>query len=314
MEDTMNISLKGITLFITLLTSTITLAFERVPGTKISLDPPEGFSPTTRFNGYFHQESLSSIMINELPAPFEEVAKGFSKEGLDSQGMSLIEKKEVKLGKVPALLALVKQKASGNVFFKWLLLFGDENNTEMLVAVFPDQTSTEWSDQLKEALLTSQWHKDLDLDLFEGLQYRIEGYGDIKVAKKISNMLLLTKNGTMPNKPSSEPKVIISPSVRIDWQEPEDKLDYTLKRLQQMTTLCDSPKITSKHSITYASLDGYQLEASCKHVKTGEQLYLLHAMIYSDQGYYLLNASVNSREKDIYQPVFQQIFRSFKRL
>jgi hypothetical protein len=314
MEDRMNRSLLIVIFFITLLTCSATLALERVPGTKISMNPPDGFTITSRFSGFFHQETTSSIMINELPAPFAEIAKGFTEKGLNSQGMSLIEKSAVTFGTHPALLALVKQNASGNVFFKWILLFGDEENTEMLVAVFPDNAPSEWSKQLKNTLLTSRWHKDLDLDLFDGLHYRVEGHGDIKIAKKISNMLLLTKNGVIPNQPSGEPKVIISPSVSMDWQAPKDKLNYTLNRLQQMTSLCESPKTLSKQSITYDSLDGYQLEASCKHIKTGEQLFVLHTMIYSDHGYYVLNASVNHQQKQTYQPVFEHIFRSFKRL
>ena len=310
----MDFPIRIIALLITLLINNTSFALERVPGTKISIDPPEGFIPSTRFSGYSHEETASSIMINELPAPFAEITKGFTKQALSRQGMSLLKMNEAMIGPHRALLYLVKQKVAVGTFLKWILVFGDDKNTEMVIALFPERAPTEWSELLKETLLASHWHQDLTTNIFEGLPYRIQEQGDLKIAKKISTSLLITRNGVLPNKPNSEPKVIIGPSFKADWQEPEDKLTYTINRLKQMTNLCRSPDITSKNSVSYDSLDGHQIEASCKHVSTGEQLYLLHAMIYSEQGYYLFSGIVNDLEKDAYRPVFEKIFRSFKRL
>ncbi len=310
----MNFPLKIITLLITLLINTASFALERVPGTKISIDPPEDFKLSTRFSGYSHEETASTIMINELPAPFAEITKGFTKQALSKQGMLLLEMNEAMIGPHRALLYLVKQKVAAGTFLKWILVFGDDINTEMVIALFPEQAPTEWSELLKKTLLASHWHQNLTTSIFEGLPYRIQEQSDLKIAKKISTSLLITRNGVLPNNPNSEPKVIIGPSFKTDWQQPEDKLAYTVNRLKQMTNLCESPDITSKSSVRYDSLDGYQIEASCKHVSTGEQLYLLHAMIYSEQGYYVFNGIVNDREKDAYRPVFEKIFHSFKRL
>src|SRR5574341_1682765 len=39
----------------------------RVPGTRTSLEPPKGFSLSTRFPGFERAEAQASIMVSEIP-------------------------------------------------------------------------------------------------------------------------------------------------------------------------------------------------------------------------------------------------------
>jgi hypothetical protein len=41
----------------------------RVPGTRVSLNPPPGFSPAHQFPGFQNGDIQSSIMVTELPGP-----------------------------------------------------------------------------------------------------------------------------------------------------------------------------------------------------------------------------------------------------
>ena len=76
-----------------------------VPGTRVELEPPEGFTPSRRFPGFEHLAQGASIMVNEVPAGYAELRAGFTREGLASRGMRLIEMKDVAVAGAPALRA-----------------------------------------------------------------------------------------------------------------------------------------------------------------------------------------------------------------
>ncbi len=288
-------------------------ALERIPGTQIALDPPSGFEPSTRFSGYQHGTSNSSLMVSELPLPYSKALEGFSAKGLAAHGMTLLDKQEVRLGDQPATLYRVSQGASGVLFYKWLLLFGNEQVTEMVVAIFPEQADKEWSDPLKQVLLNTRWQQDVKPDVFEGLGYHIQESGDLKIATKISTTLLLTRNGITPKAPNDDPYLAITPSFDPHWQKPQDTLVFTRNRLQQMENLCIEPQISHEESVSLDRLKGYQLQATCKDQRSGELLAVLHTMIFSDEGYYLFLAVTRDTDKAAYAPVFQKIIHSFKR-
>jgi hypothetical protein len=300
-------------LLLTLTLSGEALALERVPGTQIALDPPVGFEPSTRFSGYQHGTSDLSLIVSELPLPYSKALDGFSAKGLARHGMTLLDQHEVRLGDQPAMLYHVSQGASGVLFYKWLLLFGNEQVTEMVVAVFPEQAETQWSAPLKQVLLNTRWQRDVKPDVFEGLGYHVQESGDLKIATKISTTLLLTRNGIPPKEPNDDPYFAITPSFAQDWQMPQDTLAYTRNRLQQLENLCDEPQISHEEAVSVDRLKGYQLQATCKDKRSGAPLAILHTMVFSDEGYYLFLAVARDTDKAAYAPIFKKIIHSFKR-
>src|SRR5262245_26714253 len=64
-------------------------ALVKVPGTKVSLVPPDGLKLSERFPGFWDEETGLSISIMEMPSPYSEIIKGFTKETLNANGMRL---------------------------------------------------------------------------------------------------------------------------------------------------------------------------------------------------------------------------------
>ncbi|MET0091349.1 MAG: hypothetical protein ABW068_15250 [Candidatus Thiodiazotropha sp.] len=307
-------SIVKVSMLLVLMTGGVSLALERIPGTRIALDPPEGFEPSTRFLGYAHGVSSSSIMASELPVAFTKMVDGFTKEALATRGMTLIDRHDTQIGDRPAALYHVSQEASGTLFYKWLLLFGDEQVTEMVTAVFPQRSAEQWSEPLKQTLLNIQWQKDAKPDAFEGLGYRIQEQGDLKIASKIGTTLLLTRNGVIPREPNDDPYLTIAPSFTQNWQIPDDIRAYTKARLFLMGNLCSDPQITREERVRHDGLPGYQLEAVCADPRSGEALALWHTMIFSDEGYYLFLAVARDTDKAAYAAIFQSVIDSFERI
>src|SRR5262245_26099634 len=107
-----------------------------VPGTHVSLVPPEDFVASTDFPGFVLEEEEASIRIGELPGPKEQTLSGMTPEGLASQGMTLVRKEELTVNGGPATIIEATQEAGEDTFAKSILILGDEQ-TAMVTATHP---------------------------------------------------------------------------------------------------------------------------------------------------------------------------------
>lgn len=288
-------------------------AADRVPGTKVVLEPPEGFVEAVQFPGFLMESTGSSIMVTEIPGPFGEVSKGFTKEGLATRGMTLKEKQEVKVKSGNGLLMHLSQSARGENFLKWMLGFGNEKETVLVVATFPEQFEKDLSVRLKNALLSVVWDLDVKVDFFEGLTFRIKEYGDLKIVKKIGNNILLTRNGQFPIESAGDPMVFMGSSISQGWSIPGDKKEFARNRFEK-TEIVVKPKVTAEKKAEVDGLSGYMIEAVGNHKETDQKLFVMQCMLFSPDGYYIFQGIVNFMEKEKYNSIFASIVKSFTRI
>lgn len=104
----------------------------RIPGTMVSLQPPEGFAPSQSFPGFQSAEHQASIMVTQMPAPVAEVMKGMNKEALATRGMTLLSSSAETAGGREALLLQVAQSAGGAEYLKWMLVTGEAETTVLV--------------------------------------------------------------------------------------------------------------------------------------------------------------------------------------
>ena len=90
-----------------------------VPGTAVSLTPPDGFVAANRFPGFMNESTRSSIMISEIPGPYAEATAGLhDPKRLQAQGMRLLGQSAAKVDGHAALLLQIEQTAYGTLFRK----------------------------------------------------------------------------------------------------------------------------------------------------------------------------------------------------
>jgi len=215
---------------------TTAVAAERVPGTKVSLTPPDNFKVSAQFPGYIMQETGSSIMVTEIPGPFGEIIKGFNKESLGSKGMKLIDEKDIKLHGRDAVLLNVSQHAYGRLFLKWIVAFGDESESILIIATFPKALEKEMSRPLKASVLSVKWDKTAEVDFLEGLTFYVSEEGRLKISRKMGNNIFLTLNGVFPLRSRNDPFVIVGSSMSEGWRVP-DRENYAKERLKKHGSL-----------------------------------------------------------------------------
>ena len=95
-----------------------------VSGTRVLMPPPGGFEPAENFPGFADPASGATIMVTELPAPYEATVAGFTKKTLGARGMKLLEKQEVDYGGQRGLLLKIEQDANAVTIAKWIAVWG----------------------------------------------------------------------------------------------------------------------------------------------------------------------------------------------
>ncbi|TAH22547.1 MAG: hypothetical protein EAZ08_01360 [Cytophagales bacterium] len=110
-----------------------------VKGTKISIILPNGFSKATTFLGFQNEKKGATINVMEMPAPFSEISKGFSKEALAQKGVEVQEIKKMIINNTSAVLITGEQKAYGNIYSKYVLVLGHDKESVIINCAFLKQ-------------------------------------------------------------------------------------------------------------------------------------------------------------------------------
>ncbi|AFZ36044.1 hypothetical protein Sta7437_2511 [Stanieria cyanosphaera PCC 7437] len=282
-----------------------------IAGTKISLIPPQGFVSATRFPGYQQEETNSSIVVTEIPASISELASGLTNaEELSKKGMVLLQQEIVKVNQQDAILINVQQSAYGTEFNKWILLLGNQTESVLLTATFPQELASDYSESLKKSLLTVQWNQTQTAVATDGLEFTLEENGDLKLAQRLGNSLIYTKNGVFPAKSINDPFFVVAPSVAPQYQELEDFARQRLLKTDNLTEI----EIETGNQIVINNLDGYEIIGVGKNIKS-RNLVSIYQVILSEENdyYYLMQGQVNTRYNSQYLPLFKKLAVSFQK-
>jgi hypothetical protein len=284
----------------------------RVPGTSVSLQPPAGFELAGDYPGFQSAEQQASIMVTQMPAPVAEIRKAMTKETLATRGMTLLSSKEETVGGREALLLNLAQSAAGIDYLKWMLVMGDPKETFMIVGTFPKSAGEEVGAAIRTALLSASLAAAAPSDPFEGLKFRITPTQALKIAGRVSNLLLLTESGNPgPLKPG-EPVYVIGNSFRPGGSG--DLKVFSEARAKQTEQIGDLENLSGSE-ITIGGLVAYELLADVKDVKSGTAIRLYQVIAFDgDGGYFIVQGLVGADRAGAMLPEFRRVTESFRTL
>jgi hypothetical protein len=286
----------------------LTSKHTNIEGTKISLIPPNGFIKAVNFLGVQQNQSGSTIMILDIPGPFSETSKAFTKEAFLSQGVEVKELEKITLNNLPAIFITGEQNAHGNIYTKYVLCFGTENETILINGAIPNNLK-EIAKEVKNSMLTSFYEADKKINPFEVVDYSIDlTKSKLKFAKSASNSLIFTTDGIIPTKSTDKTSLIIAKSF--SKTDIEDKKLFCLNRLKQLPI--EATKIETTTEISIDGISGYEIIAFGKDKKTSAEEKLCQVVLFSDGLYYIFLGSTN-QEFDNNIKEITHVIRTFKR-
>jgi hypothetical protein len=292
----------------TKISNTLTSGHINIEGTKISLIPPDGFIKATNFLGVQQNQSGSTIMVLDIPGPFSETSKAMTKEGFLSQGVEVKEIENITLNNLPAIFIVGEQNAHGNVYTKYVLCFGTENETIIINGAIPNNLN-EIAKEVKTSILSSFYEADKKINPFDVVDYSIDlTKSKLKFAKSASSSLIFTTDGIIPSKSADKTSLIIAKSF--SKTDIEDRKLFCLNRIKQLPV--EVTKIETTTEISIDDISGYEIIALGKDKKTNSKEKMCQVILFSDNLYYMFFGSTN-QDYDNNIKEITNVIKTFKR-
>jgi hypothetical protein len=280
------------------------------PNAGIKLIKPNGFDAADGFDGFQQPSTTSSVMVVKIPGPFDRVTSGFTAAQLKAKGMTLQSKENIKIDGETGLLISVTQTAYGIEFMKWMVVFGNDKDTKIITATFPNNSDAKLSAQLKSIVLSAKTDTTTPTASGADSGFTIVASEKLKLTTTISKAQLYTKDGVIPAKSPADPLFVVAPSFsRVTIS---DKQQFATRRLYQ-TAKTKISSITATNPITIDGLNGYEILATGEDSDSGTPLAIYQVMLFDDKSYFLIQGLVGSQTREEYFPAFQRMAYSFKR-
>ena len=262
----------------------------RVPGTKVALTPPPGFSLAGQYPGFEQPASQASIMVTELPGAAGEMIRALTPQALATRGMVLLSAHDETINGNPARLMSLRQKAGATDALKWMLIAGNQSMTIMIVGTFPAEHSSSVGAAIQQSLLSATWTATQP-GPFEGLPFQIKPTSRLKLAQRVSNMIMLTESGTIGSPGSTEGLYLAGHSI--GQGQISDLRSFSERRAAQ-TTLTKDVRNFAGRGILVDGLDAYELEADATDTRSGAPLRLYQVIVPDATGYFILQGLAGS--------------------
>lgn len=280
----------------------------QIPGTSVNITPPSGYVATDRFPGFINKAIGSSIIVSEIPGPYDEVMVGLKdKRRMKAKGMTLLSNSSVKVNGHTAMLFHIEQPAYGRVFKKWMVAVDHSGATTLIVATYPEAAAKEGG-SLKTAILNATFGKAADPT--DALRFSVTPSPPFKVAKVIGQNMILSPNGRFPVKNENVPLMVLGLSVSKNLAI-SDKKTFSEQLVRKIAIV---HKIRVNHSlpVTIGDLSGYVTTAKAEAKDTGAPLTIYQVLLFGTSGYCVMQGITPSVDTKTYMPVFEKIAKSFK--
>ena len=279
-----------------------------VPGTSLQMVPPPGFESAASFKGFQHL-SGSTIHVVEMDGPYTEIV-GFNEDAdrMKSRGMRLLSAELQPMGDLDGKLLRFSQETNGLRVEKWIWIFGTDQRTVMVVAQCPSNLAEAQLDSLKVAVLTTMWNPDQQVDLLEGLPFRLEDAGGLKLFSANMTNVVYSPSGQV-DETGLEPLFVCGPSQGLYEGDPAE---FAIQRLRQ-TRYHTRFKVTHIQPIEIDGLDGFELRASAMDTENDASKAIYQVVLYEGLSYWLIQGIVVAAQREQYIPVFTRMAKSFRR-
>lgn len=277
-----------------------------IAGTKYSMMVPSGYKASTSFNGFQNPTTGGSILLIEIPGPFDTVVKSLTPEMFRNEKMELISTEKVAVNKDSGILIKLTQPSNGITYNKMILVFGNGEKTVMVNTILPENSKGD-EPRLREALFSISFNQEQDEDPLSAAAFSVntEGSGLI-VVKYLAGSLFYSADGRLPTKTAT---MLVGNSFgAVAISDPADYAEQRLKKLPRG----EFNGIKQKQSLRIDSLDGYEIIAYGKSEENKPELVYLTLLFKPDGGYYIING-MSGDEFPAWEEKFKRIARSFKR-
>jgi hypothetical protein len=165
-------------------------------------------------------------------------------------------------------------------------------------------------ESIRQSLLTTAWASAAAAPSpFEGLPFRMTPTATLKLAQRVSNMLMFTESGTPGTPGKSEALYIAGHSI--GQGHIGDTRVFSETRAKQ-TTAARSVTNFSGRPLLLEGLDAYELEADASDARSGRAMRLYQVIIPDQTGYFILQGFIRADRAAEMVPEFKALTATFR--
>jgi hypothetical protein len=281
----------------------------RVAGTAVTLTPPDGFVPAAQFPGFQNAELQASIMVTEMAGAAAAMVAGMTKDALARQGVTLIASKVVIVDGKEAVLLHLRQAVGKTEFFKWMLVAGDQSTTVLVVGTFPGTAAGGLGDDMRRSVLTASRNTGASPDAFEGLLFRITPNDTLRIARRMSNMIMLNESGT--TEPVGLEDAVYIAGNSLGEVGIGNVQAFAEARARKTARMKDVRNLTGR-SIQVDGAEAYEIVCDAKDATTGTAMKLYQVLVPDVNGYFIVQGFISAARAADVLPEFQRMTGTFR--
>ncbi|MBE1206447.1 hypothetical protein [Aminobacter carboxidus] len=230
-----------------------------VPGTTVTMTPPEGFAAAPDFAGFAHQEKQGSFLILEFPAEAmgqlatlfanqDTAAAGFAQKGIVITGWEELATDDGNT--VPLLHGT--QEANGITLDKWMALYGGEKTVMVTFQIL--QANALAAADVKQAFASiSSGEPATETNQLSALPFDIDVVAPFRVIQTLAGSSVLMMAGDLDADPEGiQPSVIVAYSTTQAGVELKGTAEAALKETDGFETA----KIETHELVDFANIEG----------------------------------------------------------
>jgi hypothetical protein len=192
-----------------------------------------------------------------------------------------------------------------------MIVSGDAKTSFMIVGTFPKEHESEIGDAMKASLLRARWTvAAASPQHFEGLPFRVSPTTSLKIAGRMSNMLMLTESGQMGPQGRDAALFVVGASLaQIDVSDLNAFANTRASQTKQLRGL----HVSAQGTTTIGNEAAYEIVAAGTHIGTGRVVTLYQVVLPDPQGYVLMQGMVASTRAAALVPEFRKVAQTFRR-
>ncbi len=278
------------------------------PGSAVGLVPPPGMVQATAFAGFQDPAAGASILISELPAEaFAAVSKLDDKALRQRAAITILRRRTLQAGGVPAVLLAGTQLAPGAEFRKWMLVVGASALTAIVTVQVPAAARRAYPDRVVEAALASVAFRQAPspADAMAALPFLLGDLAGFRVVRTLAgNSVLLTEGPLDVARNAEQPLLVVT------WQRqaalpPELWEAYAARRLG--AARLRDPDTGASEALQAGGGDWLLTEATGADTDSGRRMHAFQALRFGGDGVLQALGLVRAEAWEAMAPRFRRV-------
>lgn len=184
-----------------------------IPGTRLYIVPPAGFSIAKSFLGLQKNDNSAFQVYDLVGGSYYSNAATFSKSEFEKQGAKVFEYKELKVNQFPAKYIFMQGDPNAKAIS---IVFGDSTFSTMIMAVYPSLDS-KLGEQIQNSIKTIYYDKTLKIDPFATASFTMDdAKSNFKFSKSASGIFMYCIGGGDRVLGNDEPLITVTTMPKAD--------------------------------------------------------------------------------------------------